>query len=76
MGARSVLSDHIDSVQASILRPDPFKVDLHTHSTASDGTLTPSELVTRAHTNGVGVLAIADHDSVEGVAEGLTSAKG
>lgn len=43
--------------------------DLHTHSTASDGTLTPAELVRHAADCGVDVLAITDHDSVEGIAE-------
>ena len=45
-----------------------MKADLHVHSTASDGTLTPSQLVERAHALGVGVLAISDHDSAEGAA--------
>jgi hypothetical protein len=43
--------------------------DLHSHSTASDGTLTPTELVTRARANGVTTLALTDHDTVAGVAE-------
>lgn len=46
-----------------------MRADLHVHSTASDGTLTPTELVELAHRLGVDVLAIADHDSVEGLAE-------
>lgn len=41
--------------------------DLHSHSTASDGSLTPSELVERAHGNGVDVLALTDHDEVSGI---------
>jgi 3',5'-nucleoside bisphosphate phosphatase len=47
-----------------------MKADLHVHSTASDGTLSPAQLVQRAHSIGVDVLAIADHDSVEGLAQG------
>lgn len=43
--------------------------DMHTHSTASDGVLTPSELVTRAKHRGVHVLALTDHDSVAGLTE-------
>ena len=43
--------------------------DLHTHSLYSDGTLTPTELVTRAHDNGVKVLALTDHDITDGVEE-------
>ena len=38
--------------------------DLHTHSTASDGTLTPHELLRRARSNGVNCLSITDHDTV------------
>lgn len=43
--------------------------DLHSHSTASDGTLTPTELVQRAVLQGVNVLALTDHDSISGLAE-------
>lgn len=43
--------------------------DLHTHSSASDGTLSPTELVRRAHERGVKVLALTDHDCTDGVAE-------
>lgn len=42
-------------------------IDLHTHSTISDGTLTPIELVRRAHQNGVKVMALTDHDEVGGI---------
>jgi len=44
-------------------------VDLHTHSTASDGQLTPTELVALAKTQGLDVLALTDHDTVGGLAE-------
>ncbi|MDD1621207.1 MAG: PHP domain-containing protein [Methylococcaceae bacterium] len=43
--------------------------DLHCHSTASDGALSPSELVQRAHEQGVTVLALTDHDTVSGLEE-------
>lgn len=43
--------------------------DLHAHTTCSDGTLSPTELVTRAHANGVGALAVTDHDVTDGLAE-------
>ncbi len=43
--------------------------DLHTHTTASDGELSPKELVIKAKANGVDVLAITDHDTTEGIAE-------
>ena len=42
-------------------------VDLHTHTTCSDGTYTPEELVQLAVKEGIQFLAITDHDEVEGV---------
>lgn len=47
-----------------------MRIDLHSHSTASDGRLTPSELVRRAVAQEVDVLALTDHDTVLGLAEG------
>jgi len=44
-------------------------IDLHTHSTASDGTLPPRELTRLAAESGVSAIALTDHDSVEGLAE-------
>lgn len=41
--------------------------DLHTHSTASDGTLSPEALVMRAHQAGVRTLALTDHDTLDGL---------
>lgn len=43
--------------------------DLHSHSTVSDGTLSPSELVLRAHEKEVEVFALTDHDATEGLKE-------
>jgi hypothetical protein len=45
------------------------RADFHCHSTASDGILSPSELVKLAYEQGVRVMALTDHDSTEGVAE-------
>ena len=45
------------------------RFDLHSHSTHSDGLLTPSELVARAAGRGVDVLALTDHDELSGLAE-------
>ena len=42
-------------------------IDLHLHSTASDGTLDPPALVKRAHGAGVRTLSLTDHDTMEGV---------
>ncbi|MCK5640665.1 MAG: PHP domain-containing protein, partial [Gammaproteobacteria bacterium] len=49
--------------------------DLHSHSLASDGTLSPTELVNRAHAAGVDVLALTDHDETAGLAEANIAAK-
>ena len=46
-------------------------VDLHSHTTASDGALAPRELVRLAARHGVRVLAVTDHDSTEGLPEAL-----
>lgn len=53
-----------------------MRADLHVHSTASDGSLSPSALVGLAIERGLDVLAIADHDSVEGLAEAMDAAAG
>ena len=44
-------------------------IELHCHSNASDGSLTPTELVELAHKNGITDLALTDHDSIAGIAE-------
>ncbi|MGN0909319.1 MAG: PHP domain-containing protein [Succinivibrio sp.] len=44
-------------------------IDLHSHSKASDGALSPAELVMRAKERGVRILALTDHDTIGGVAE-------
>lgn len=49
------------------------RIDLHVHTTASDGSLTPREVVARAAALGLAAIAITDHDSVGGVAEGTTA---
>ncbi|WP_438485963.1 PHP domain-containing protein [Streptomyces sp. S186] len=46
-----------------------MRIDLHTHSTASDGTDTPAELVRNAAAAGLDVVALTDHDTVAGHAE-------
>jgi hypothetical protein len=48
--------------------------DLHCHSSVSDGTLTPTELVARAAGRGIKVLALTDHDDVDGLAEARAAA--
>ncbi|MFP4429886.1 MAG: PHP domain-containing protein [Spirochaetota bacterium] len=49
-------------------------VDLHAHSTCSDGTLTPTELVREARRLSIRVLALTDHDTIEGVPEAVEEA--
>lgn len=49
--------------------------DLHSHSTASDGSLTPAELVNRALHQGVQALALTDHDTVAGLSEASQAAQ-
>lgn len=48
-----------------------ISIDLHVHSTASDGTLTPSEIITMAQELGLGAIAITDHDTLAGSKEAL-----
>lgn len=50
--------------------------DLHSHTTASDGSLTPAELVTHAVKCGVKALAVTDHDVTSGLAEAAAAAAG
>ncbi|RLQ22682.1 PHP domain-containing protein [Seongchinamella sediminis] len=44
-------------------------IDFHTHTSASDGALTPGEMLARAEAAGIGLLAITDHDTVAGYQE-------
>jgi hypothetical protein len=53
--------------------PTPATIDLHTHTTRSDGLLLPAELVRQASEAGIRLLAITDHDSLAGVREVRTS---
>ena len=50
-------------------------IDLHTHTTFSDGTLTPTELVEEAAAIGLTAVAITDHDTVDGLPEALAAAE-
>lgn len=50
-------------------------VDLHIHTTASDGSLTPAQVVGEAAEKGLLAIAITDHDTINGVAEGLAAGK-
>ncbi len=50
-------------------------IDLHSHSTISDGLLTPTALVQHAHSKGIKVLSLTDHDDIEGLKEATSEAK-
>ncbi len=50
-------------------------VDLHVHSTASDGTYTPEQLVKAAPKCGLSAFALTDHDTVKGIDRAITAAK-
>jgi len=50
-------------------------IDLHAHTTASDGSLTPTELVGKAHALGLVALAVTDHDTLGGLAEARAAAQ-
>ncbi len=48
------------------------RIDLHIHSTASDGTLSPPEIISLAHSLNIGAIAITDHDTIDGSKEAFT----
>ncbi len=50
-------------------------VDLHTHSTASDGSVAPKELVAMAARQGLSAIAVTDHDTLSGIDEALEAAE-
>ncbi|MGQ9558217.1 MAG: PHP domain-containing protein [Desulfurispora sp.] len=52
-----------------------MQADLHVHTTASDGTDTPQQVVARAAQLGLGAVAITDHDTVEGIEPALRAAR-
>lgn len=52
-----------------------MKIDLHTHTTASDGKYTPSQLISKALENDVSYLAITDHDTTAGIEEAINFSK-
>jgi predicted metal-dependent phosphoesterase TrpH len=54
---------------------DTRTIDLHTHTYFSDGVLSPSQLVKKAKEAGLSAIAIADHDNIGGLEEGINSGK-
>ena len=54
---------------------DGFGIDLHAHTTASDGSLSPAALVQKARETGLAALAVTDHDTIGGLAEAADTAR-
>ena len=50
-------------------------IDLHVHTTCSDGTLSPEDVVEAAYREKIGILAITDHDNVSGISRAFDAAK-
>ncbi|KAJ3673755.1 hypothetical protein LUZ60_005747 [Juncus effusus] len=64
-----------DFLPSSFAPPlEPLTFDLHSHSNHSDGFLSPSALILRAHKRGVKVLALTDHDTTNGIPEAVNAA--
>lgn len=60
---------------APAVRPEwAVEVDLHLHTTASDGTLTPTQLIDQISSTSLRIVAVTDHDSTDGVAEAVEAA--
>src|SRR3989304_3476794 len=51
------------------------RVDLHTHSTFSDGVLSPTELIDLAYRRGVRIMALTDNDTIEGLPEAFAPSR-
>src|SRR5258708_2934061 len=60
---------HAPASEMAVVPPGASTVDLHTHSTRSDGVLAPGVLVAAAVAAGVRVLALTDHDTLAGYRE-------
>jgi predicted metal-dependent phosphoesterase TrpH len=65
----------IDSQMGFIPRPLCGLVDLHTHSSASDGSFSPAELIAEAARQGLCALALTDHDTISGLEEAGKAAR-
>lgn len=71
----SSLSEWVDDFGVQKSAGQRVVFELHCHSKCSDGYLSPSRLVERAHANGVKVLALTDHDTLLGIPEALEAAR-
>lgn len=70
-----VVDDFLVHQQKTSNIADKLVFELHSHSICSDGFLSPTALVERAHRNGVKVLALTDHDTMSGIPEALEAAR-
>lgn len=70
----TVDDDDDDGFGVFLKQNEKLVFELHSHSICSDGFLSPSKLVERAHVNGVKVLALTDHDTMAGIPEALDAA--
>jgi 3',5'-nucleoside bisphosphate phosphatase len=68
------LRESVAAFAVAVGATSPGKADLHVHSTASDGKLSPTEVVAYAAGKGVTVLALTDHDSLAGLEEAAAEA--
>ena len=75
-GTHSFKADmhHGEGPRRNILPNSGLKADLHTHTTASDGSMSPSKVVEWGAKAKLDVLAITDHDTVSGLSEGVKRA--
>jgi predicted metal-dependent phosphoesterase TrpH len=71
---QNVQGSRYDSKTPAVHTEWPVEVDLHLHTTASDGTLTPTQLIEQISSTTLRTVAITDHDSTEGVAEAIEAA--
>ena len=63
------------ALQDGLKNEDSPGIDLHTHTTASDGSLSPATLVQQAHALGLMAIAVTDHDTISGLAEAAGTAR-
>lgn len=61
--------------QMRMEKPETCPMDLHLHTTCSDGTQTPAEMVRAAAAKGLGLCAVTDHDCCDGVGQALAAGK-
>ena len=62
-------------LDAGLIASTPWRPDLHLHTTASDGLLSPREVVLRARAQGVNLMAVTDHDTLHGLEEAALTAR-